>query len=426
MDQGNLTAQRGQDVTARTSIATNTADNIAAMERRRAQDQAGVQMNDADNIILRQNNVADNARALDQTRLTNTKDVTTSMLAPVGEGQTRFVPPSIASMYGVPDQQIGAVAASPGEQVTLPNHTVIAGTPIPLSETEWQAQQNERLRQSGALTDDTLLNAVMGAKAPVESVDKLGKPIYVSPGEAVRNRLPAFEKGPDTVVNLGENGVNYGSPGDGLAWARTVDGKVKLDERGAPIAVPFQGGKVYQAQIDKQKADASKTQSEAVKQGIVLQDLDRALDAITSSPSMTTGLAAQLTAGIGDTPARNVNGLLDTVRANIGFDQLQQMRDASPTGGALGQVTERELQLLQSVLGSIDTTQNTGQVQDNLRRLKNTYLDIVHGPRQGPARERLSFEQRSEGEQPGKPVYALNPRTGEKLVLRHGAWEPAQ
>ena len=49
-----------------------------------------------------------------------------------------------------------------------------------------------------------------------------------------------------------------------------------------------------------------------------------------------------------------IRRVIETLQSNIGFDKLQAMRDASPTGGALGQVSERELSNLQAVLGSLD------------------------------------------------------------------------
>ena len=45
------------------------------------------------------------------------------------------------------------------------------------------------------------------------------------------------------------------------------------------------------------------------------------------------------------------------------------MRDASPTGGALGQVSERELGYLQSVLGSLEQSQTA----DELRAISDYY-----------------------------------------------------
>tara|TARA_B100000768_G_scaffold41788_1_gene40689 strand:- start:1896 stop:3290 length:1395 start_codon:yes stop_codon:yes gene_type:complete len=45
---------------------------------------------------------------------------------------------------------------------------------------------------------------------------------------------------------------------------------------------------------------------------------------------------------------------LQTLRGNVGFAKLQEMRNNSPTGGALGNVSDTEISLLQSVLGSLD------------------------------------------------------------------------
>lgn len=53
-------------------------------------------------------------------------------------------------------------------------------------------------------------------------------------------------------------------------------------------------------------------------------------------------------------PSGKIRRVILTLVSNIGFDKLQAMRDASPTGGALGQVSERELSTLQAVLGNLD------------------------------------------------------------------------
>ncbi len=77
--------------------------------------------------------------------------------------------------------------------------------------------------------------------------------------------------------------------------------------------------------------------------------------------------------------AQKVKNLLATVKGNIGFDKLQAMRDASPTGGALGQVSERELTFLQSVFGSLEQDQNAEDLRYNLGVLRYIYNSIIHG-----------------------------------------------
>lgn len=71
------------------------------------------------------------------------------------------------------------------------------------------------------------------------------------------------------------------------------------------------------------------------------------------------------------TDALRLKNLLETIRANIGFDKLQDMRDNSPTGGALGQVSEFENRLLQAVRGSLQQEQDGPDLIKNLDRVKD-------------------------------------------------------
>ena len=77
----------------------------------------------------------------------------------------------------------------------------------------------------------------------------------------------------------------------------------------------------------------------------------------------TTGAGSALSV-IPGTDARDFNAELDTLKANIAFGELTAMREASKTGGALGSVAVRELDLLESPLGALDS----GQSPDNLKR----------------------------------------------------------
>jgi hypothetical protein len=64
------------------------------------------------------------------------------------------------------------------------------------------------------------------------------------------------------------------------------------------------------------------------------------------------------------TKAYDLDKTVDTIKANLGFSELQAMREASPTGGALGQVAIQELAMLQSTIASLDK----GQSPENLKR----------------------------------------------------------
>lgn len=92
------------------------------------------------------------------------------------------------------------------------------------------------------------------------------------------------------------------------------------------------------------------------------------------------GQVSRWTAGPGSylsmipgTGARDLEATLATVKANLGFNELAAMRAASPTGGALGQITERELTFLQSTLAALDTAQSPEQLRQNLMQVKEHY-----------------------------------------------------
>lgn len=204
--------------------------------------------------------------------------------------------------------------------------------------------------------------------------------------------------GTNLSVNLGPNGIDYGEPEKGLVWARNPDGSVKLDDRGAPVAIPYQGGPEW----SRLERVASGTESRADQAGLVVQDINRALNLIDNSDFPTTGFGS-LASAVPGTPAHDLGQLLNTISANISFDTLQEMRNNSPTGGALGPVSDREGQLLAAAKGAVSQSQSAQQLKDNLARLNNLYLDIIHGPGNGPARMPLSFEPAADPAFPGAP-----------------------
>jgi len=102
-----------------------------------------------------------------------------------------------------------------------------------------------------------------------------------------------------------------------------------------------------------------------------LDMLDGLIDkAKKQSGFWTTGFFGQTLSGLGGTPQHDLSATLDTVKANIGFDKLQEMREASPTGGALGQVSEMENKLLQSVWGALQQSQSEDQFDENLEAVR--------------------------------------------------------
>lgn len=115
--------------------------------------------------------------------------------------------------------------------------------------------------------------------------------------------------------------------------------------------------------------------------GKVLTDVQEANQLVGG---MTTGLAGKASSLIPGTDAYNLNQRLLTVKANLGFDRLQQMRDASPTGGALGQVAVQELNALQSTVGSMELGQSKEELKKNLDKITFHYTNWLKAVRGEP------------------------------------------
>lgn len=159
------------------------------------------------------------------------------------------------------------------------------------------------------------------------------------------------------------------------------------------------------------------------KQDVVSAKIDEALNSLSG---FNTGIAGQLFSGVGGTGAHDLKGTLDTIKANVGFDQLQAMRDASPTGGALGQVSEQENRLLQSVLGSLEQSQRQEQLAENLQNLKQVLTDM-RAKREAAFREDFANElgvneQQSQQQSPQQEFEVTRELNGQRYGKRNGKW----
>lgn len=96
----------------------------------------------------------------------------------------------------------------------------------------------------------------------------------------------------------------------------------------------------------------------------------------------TAGPIGAATKGIPGTPAYALAKAALTVKANIGFDRLQQMRDASPTGGALGQVAVQELDALQASIASLDQGLPPDELEANLKTVRRHYQNWLNAVNQ--------------------------------------------
>lgn len=126
-----------------------------------------------------------------------------------------------------------------------------------------------------------------------------------------------------------------------------------------------------------------------------LQDVGRVMELIDQNPVLTTGLVGNMFSGLPGSEAYDVAQLLQTIRANMTFETLNQLRANSSNGASgLGQVTNVEIGLLGAALGSIEQAQSEEQLVENLMRLQRQMNAIVYGD---PAGEDAAARRMQQG-----------------------------
>lgn len=78
------------------------------------------------------------------------------------------------------------------------------------------------------------------------------------------------------------------------------------------------------------------------------------------------------------TDAANAQALLNTLKSQVGFGVLQDMRNASKTGGALGNVSDAEGKRLEANLAALEKAQSLDQFKDQLNRILS-YTESAKG-----------------------------------------------
>lgn len=189
------------------------------------------------------------------------------------------------------------------------------------------------------------------------------------------------------------------SPQDQMAYANVIQGRVAAGDRarqieshnmnirknlyemglmGDPSAIAQLGYDPRETDpemVAEKEAENAKLDQQAIVADRVIGIVDNALG---QADWNSTGLVGWSLQNVGGTDAKNLDSQIATIKANLGFQQLQQMRDASPTGGALGQVSERELRALESTVANLEIGQTREQLVQNLQKVKTHYQNWLN------------------------------------------------
>lgn len=175
-----------------------------------------------------------------------------------------------------------------------------------------------------------------------------------------------FKRGPN-IMNLGSE-MAVRDPRGGISERYSVG--LKPTEQLGYIGEREATKTVSEARAKQDMKAIASAKNIPPKLEQVVGKIDEALENVGF---FTTGFPGAIGRKIPGTSAFDLDRTVDTLKANLGFDALQAMRDASPTGGALGQVAIQELAMLQAQVASLDTAQSEDQLKRNLEQIRTHY-----------------------------------------------------
>ena len=111
-----------------------------------------------------------------------------------------------------------------------------------------------------------------------------------------------------------------------------------------------------------------------------MQDLyfleDRTRD---MAPGVTGAAGRLISEKVFATKQAENKAIIDRISSRLTLGTLQSMRENSPTGGALGNVSDKDIEILRNAATSLSNTQSPQEFDRELIRLQNLQYDSIHG-----------------------------------------------
>jgi len=255
--------------------------------------------------------------------------------APTAPGSfgTPMAPPAEQTSFGGAPAPTNALAAMPGARPSAPANAL--------------AKPTMATDETGALTQRINALLAMGTPRAIQAAQTLQ-------GQLKTQTHPVMVPSKGTLVNPNTGEIifrNNAGGGEGGAAADLGLSKKDLQKREEKYPVATQAVETFEAKTDQLEKD------------LLALSEHKGLDSIT-------GIAA------GRAPAftkegRAAQALYDKIVARGGFKELQDMRAASPTGGALGNVSNQEGTQLRQSFAAIDRRQDASDVRSAITEAIN-------------------------------------------------------
>jgi len=191
-------------------------------------------------------------------------------------------------------------------------------------------------------------------------------------------------KHPKTEINVSADGTNFPKLPEGEDYIRNPDGKVRIFEDGKPrthvLSKKVEAGiqhteeqtaALQQKEIERQKKENKARVAATISSTAVGAAVDKALvNADAPGASGVGSRVARTLLPLGGMSWDTLDANLKTITSQATVTALNEMRAASQSGAALGNVSDFENKMLAATIADVTPFQSTAQLKESLIRLK--------------------------------------------------------
>ena len=295
-----------------------------------------------------------------------------------------------AAMPTAPAAPANLLAGTPydiGVGAPAPTNALAAPPPAPATPTftREQVQQmltspSARIREQGKALVATLEKPERPYE-PTELEKLLTRQAQAAPGSpearALQSRIDILTKREPKAPKEPDKPVEVVDPNDPTKTI-IVSAQEAIAKRLTP-AKAMEG--LSPKEIQKREASYPKTTAALRSFETQADTLVKNLERLRDHPGLSgiTGLVFGRTPAI-TAEARSAKADLDNILARGGFAELAAMRQASPTGGALGNISNQEVKYLRDAFGALDPVQDTEtfkqKVNDVITQLQSSKRNV--------------------------------------------------
>ena len=295
---------------------------------------------------------------------------------------------------------------------------------------EQQRQQEIARRQAIAqqtgidpayAADDDIWKAATGERFAAPSTSIIGSTVIDN-----RTKQPIYQGKPDAPTSVqefeyGQQNPDYFTRQEALrrSGAPTTEGAIPAgyqanrDANGRVISIsPLAGSPAAFEESQRNKSTDKQAGQRSTSTDVVTNAGVRAVQALSAGGLPATGSLGRIMSNIPESNAAEVRRQVATLKANASASSIQAMREASPTGAALGGTSDKDVELLANKAGALDP--DSPNFDRDVKDYVKTQLEIIHGPEAGrKIFEGIDWSQKAQDADQSQKRLKYNPSTGE-------------